>query len=324
MGDDTSAETWASLYESGCSLITRPVIEGGLYLGEEGHLADTIQTFTDNHPNGWNYPDDLANVTVLAGFRPIPHCVAISEGILTDPDLIETIVRNVDQYNIIRPFPAAVRYPWSDFQRVEGNPGEYEEHIYGVQWKCMPGCHNYGGRWAFAGGLVQQGLWRAGAEDLAREAKTNQAGYLTLAHQPARVYEDAHFSGLFRNQAGDPKDVEGFYYNWGAATPLQAMVEGEYGVETVPGGVRIDPKYCAKGDGMLNVPIAGGTVSYRRKAEGQYAIHLETTEAGTLAFVTPDAASANVAGPEGIDVQVDDGCLHVAYEPGSTGITIGT
>lgn len=66
----------------------------------------------------------------------------------------------------------------------------------------------------------------------------------------ARVFEDAHFSGLFRNEAGDPKDTEGFYYNWGATTPLESLVEGEYGVEPIPRGVKIYPRNCEINDGI--------------------------------------------------------------------------
>jgi len=292
VGDEQNAERWQKLYESGRGLITRSIAEGGLLVEQRGYLADTIQTLSDSHPNGWNYPDDLDAVTVFAGFRPMPHCVAIHEGIVQDRELIKTVVENIDRYDVIRPYPGLVQFPWNDYMAAEGQAGEYEQTQFGRRWKCLPGCHAAGGRWAFAGGLIQLGLWDADAEDLAREAKENQAGYLTLARQPARIYEDAHYSGLFRNQAGDPKDTEGFYYNWGSATPLQAMVEGEYGLEPTPRGVRIDPRHCRVGDGITNVAIRGGRISYRAESRTAYLIDVDTSEAGELIFVTPDPAAA--------------------------------
>jgi len=327
VGDDESADHWSKLYESGRSLITKPICDGGLLVEERGHLADTIQTISDNHPNGWNYPRDLEKVTVFAGFRSMPHCVAIHEGIIQDRELIRTVVGNIDHYDMIRPYPGLVQFPWNDYMKAEGEAGEYERTPFGRRWKCLPGCHAAGGRWAFAGGLIQLGLWDADAEALAREAKDNQAAYLTLARQPGRVYEDAHYSGLFRNQAGDPKDTEGFYYNWGAATPIQAMVEGEYGLEAIPGGVRLDPRHCGVGDGISKVAIAGGAVGYARTSQAGYSVELDTDRKGRLEFITPDeeaARKAQVKTKSGatIETKVDGRKLIVQYRGGQAVITV--
>jgi hypothetical protein len=287
IGDLENAKIWNDLYEKGCSMITRRIEDGGLFMENFGYLADTIQTISNSHPNAWKYPDDLDKVYVFPGFRSISHCIAIREGIIKDPILIQNIVKKIDEYNVIRPFPALVQYPWNDYMRMEGVQGEYEETEFKERWKCLPGCHAAGGRWAFAGGIVQLGLWSANAIELAREAKENQAGYLTLAKQPARVFEDAHFSGLFRNEAGDPKDTEGFYYNWGAATPLEALVEGEYGIEPIPGGVRISPRNCEVNDGIYNIAIWGGKISYERCEERKYVIKLDAEKDGSLIFISP-------------------------------------
>ena len=302
VGDQDNAELWGSLYEKGCSLITKKVEDGGLYLEDRGYLAETIQTITSSHPNGWKYPDDLGKVTVYPGFRSMPHCIAIHEEIIRDPGIIRNIVRRIDEYNVVRPFPALVQYPWNDYMKVEGVKGEYEETSFRDRWKCLPGCHAPGGRWAFAGGIVQLGLWDADARELALEAKENQAGYLTLAKQPARPIEDAHFSGLFRNEAGDPKDTEGFYYVWGSATPLEALVEGEYGVRPIPRGVSIDPENCEVGDGIANVVIGGGKISYRRTRERICLVKLDTASDGVLAFSPPFETSLDKT-----DIRVFDG-----------------
>jgi hypothetical protein len=327
VGDEQSAERWEDLYEGGRGLITRSIAEGGLLAEQRGYLADTIQTLTDSHPNGWNYPDDLGDVTVFAGFRPMPHCVAIHEGIIEDGVLIDRAVENIDRYDMIRPYPGLVQFPWNDYMEAEGEGGEYEQTPFGRRWKCLPGCHAAGGRWAFAGGLIQLGLWDADAEELAREARENQAGYLTLARQPARVYEDAHYSGLFRNQAGDPKDAEGFYYNWGAATPIQAMVEGEYGLEAIPGGVKIVPRHCGVGDGVRKVAIAGGMVGYARTGEAGYTIELNTDRAGRLAFIAPNeeaACNARVTLDSGIaaETKVEGETLILEYDAGAVRVSV--
>jgi len=327
VGDDESAQRWAKLYRSGIGLLPRPVSEGGLLLADRGYLADTIQTIGDEHPNGWNYPRDLGTVTVQGGFRPIPHCVAIHEGILADSRIVSKVVESIDEFDMIRPYPALVLFPWADYMSVQGQSGPYEATEFGKRWKCLPGCHAAGGRWAFAGGLIQLGLWAADAEDLAREAKANQAGYLRLARQPARIFEDAHYSGLFRSEAGDPKDTEGYYYNWGAATPIQAMVEGEYGLEAIPEGVRIDPRHCRVGDGISKVAIAGGTAGYTRTGKASYEICLDTDRAGRLVFVAPgqaDARQTQVAfdGRGNIETQVDGEEILVKYPAGALRIEV--
>jgi len=302
MGDFGNADLWEGVYHRGCNMISKRIEDGGLYMPDRGYLAETIQTISSSHPNGWKYPEDLDKVTVYPGFRAMPHCMAIHEGIIKDPSLIENIISKIDEYNIVRPFPALVQYPFNDYMKMEGVEAEYEETDFRERWKCLPGCHASGGRWAFASGIVQLGLWKAGAVKLAREAKRNQAGYLTLARQPARPIEDAHFSGLLRNEAGDPKDTEGFYYNWGSATPLEALVEGEYGVKPVPGGVRISPRNCEVGDGIANIVISGGKVSYKRKAEREYVVELDTSSEGELILDSPFETSV-----DNIDISIDNG-----------------
>jgi len=324
IGDDQNADRWGKLFESGCALLTKSIPDGGLYLDDRGYLVDTIQTISDSHPNGWNYPNDLDKVTVFAGFRTIPHCVAIFEEIIRDPELIDTVVRKIDECDVLRPFPGLVQFPWNDYMSPEGETGEYEQTPFGRRWKCLPGCHAAGGRWAYAGGLIQLGLWAAGATQLAQEARENQAGYLTLARQPARIYEDAHWSGLFRNEAGDPKDTEGFYYNWGSATPIQAMVEGQYGVLPIPGGLRINPRGCEAGDGISKVAIAGGSVSYKRMSESKFLIELDTDREGNMIFTAPGprlpsnvriTIDSGSGSPDTQDCDTDDGQLIVAYAP---------
>jgi hypothetical protein len=329
MGDADHAEQWQTLYDRGCERLSRPVAAGGLLLEDRGYLADTVQTMTDKHPNGWNYPRDLDKVTVLEDFRPIPHAVAIREGIVTDPAIVSAAVKCMDRFNMLRPFPGLVQYPWPDFMAAEGFSGPYEATPFGRKWKCLPGCQATGGRWGFAGGLMQLALWSAGEEALAVEARDNQARCLTLAHQPARVFEDAHWSGLFRNQAGDPKDCEGFYYNWGAATPIEAMVEGHYGVEPVPGGVRIAPVHCAIGDGISRVPIRGGDVSYARNGQAAWLVTVETRQPGKVEFVLPGGASADAATVEAggaaktpMTPRTEGSTLIVAYGEGRTELEI--
>jgi len=315
VGDTDRAVTWESLYASGKSLLTKPIEAGGLFLASVGHLAETIQTLEDEAPNGWNYPDDLDEVTVFPAFRPMPHCIAITEGLI-DGALAEETVRLIDEDNILRPFPASVGYPWNDYMDAEGVTGEYEATPFGKKWKCLPGCHAPGGgRWAYAGGLVQLGLWNAEAFELADEAKDNQAGYLTLARQPGRIFEDAHYSGLFRNEAGDPRDTEGFYYNWGAATPLEAMVEGEYGVVPTPEGVWIAPRHCTVGDGIHRVPIRGGEISYRCETEDRFVVDVETNCTGTLTFVSPAGAGIEVTSVGGspVEARTEDGVSFFDY-----------
>jgi len=327
VGDDRNAERWSRLYESGRELLTRPIRDGGLLLQDRGYLADTIQTITDEHPNGWNYPRDLDKATVFAGFRPMPHCVAIHEGIITDQRIIRTTVENIDRFDVIRPYPGLVQFPWNDYMSAEGESGPYETTDFGRRWKCLPGCHAAGGRWAYAGGLIQLGLWAADADELACETRENQARYLRLARQPARIYEDAHYSGLFRNEAGDPKDTEGFYYNWGSATPIQAMVEGQYGLEAIPGGVRIDPRRCGVGDGIAKVSIAGGTVGYTRTGPASYTVEFDTDRDGVLVFVAPDehaARRARVATETGatVETETDGGSLVVRYPSGTVTVVV--
>jgi hypothetical protein len=212
---------------------------------------------------------------------------------------------------------------------AEGFDGPYEATPFGAKWKCLPGCQATGGRWGFAGGLMQLALWKAGAIELATEARDNQAKCLMLAHQPARVFEDAHWSGLFRNQAGDPKDCEGFYYNWGAGTPIEAMVEGQYGVEPIPGGVRIDPANCGLGDGISRVPIRGGEVSYTRMSENSWSVCVDTQQPGLVEFVLPDGASPQEAKAvmDGISASpaaplAADRTLSFAYGEGKTELEI--
>lgn len=267
MGDGERAAEWIARLDRGVALLNKPVGDGGLYLPDRGYFADSVMTQYDKHPNGWKYPEDLEKVTVMGAFRPIPHAIAIAEGFIADPAVTAHVIERIDRYDVTRPYPGLVQYPWYDFMGNEAIGGSYEATRFRSAWKAMPGNHTAGGRWAFAGGIIEKALWVAGAGDLGREAHTNAAGVTLLARQPARVFEDAHYSGLFRNESGDGKDAEGFYYNWGAATPMEALVEGRYGIVPQPGAVSVHLTRIPVGDGIREVEVAGGFLSVARLRE---------------------------------------------------------
>lgn len=298
-GDQARATEWRRRFESGVAILNRPIADGGLYLADRGYFADTVMTQYDRHPNGYNYPNDMEKVTVMGGFRPIPHAIAISEGFITDPEVVQKVVSLMDEYNVIRPFPGLVQFPWYDFMGNEGVRGPHEAGRFRMAWKAMPGNHTAGGRWAFAGGMIEKGLWDAGATELGAETAANAAGATTLSRQPARVIEDAHYSGLFRNESGDAKDAEGFYYNWGSATPVEALVEGRYGLTTVPGGVRADLERIPVGDGIRSVRVAGGYLSVEHTATGEYVV---CATDGPVELFVPAAEAADVVGAVGSEV----------------------
>jgi hypothetical protein len=283
MGDAEHARIWRERARSGRGRLCLPIRDGGLLMPSEGYLADTVMTVTDVHPNGWNYPNDLDRVTVFTGFRSLPHFIGIADSVITDPAVIDRVIGLADSADLIRPFPALSGYPWNDYMTEAGVAGEYEETEFADRWKALPGNHNAGGRWYFVGGAVIRGLWAASrvsassgraGEALAMEAKENLYRSMAVAHSPARVIEDAHASGLARHESGDPMDTEGFYYNWGAATPLEALVEGQYGVRPLPGGVIVDPWRCPVGGGIARVPVRGGEVGYRRAGERRVELHV--------------------------------------------------
>lgn len=268
LGDDESQRRWQRLLVSGLERFEQPVSRGGFLLEDEAYLANSIQKIGENSDGAWQFPDELDDVYVIPGFRPIPHCIALTEGFLDGSPLKQRVVELLDELPILRPFPALVQYPYTDWQAHKGYDGFFEATPLRDCWKGLPGNHCFAGRWSFAGGLVNLALWRAGAAELATEAQERQAEYTLLARQPARVYEDAHSSGLFRNQSGDPRDAEGFYYTWGSATPLEALVEGRYGILPQPDGVTLDASQCPSGDGIDKVAIAGGHIGYRRAEDG--------------------------------------------------------
>ena len=72
VGDGERAEEWRSRLAAGIEILNRPVDEGGLFLSEYGHFADSVSKHTDVHPNGYTYPDQIDEVTVMSAFRPIP------------------------------------------------------------------------------------------------------------------------------------------------------------------------------------------------------------------------------------------------------------
>jgi hypothetical protein len=296
VGDEEHALIWEDRARSGRERLCRPIEDGGLLLRPEGHLADTVMTLTDTHPNGWKYPDDLERVTVFTGFRSLPHFIGIADGVITDPTVIDRAVELADLADIVRPFPGLTGYPWNDYMAEKGVAGEYEETEFAGHWKALPGNHNAGGRWYFVGGIVIRGMWAASrgpaatqraAEALVLEAKENLYRSMAIAHSPARVIEDAHASGLARHESGDPMDTEGFYYNWGSATPIEAIVEGQYGVRPFPGGVLVDPWHCPVGDGIARVPVDGGEVGYRRAGERQIDLLIEVERPLELRIPAP-------------------------------------
>lgn len=283
LGEEESRQRWQRLLDSGLERFGQPVSRGGFLLEEAAYLANSIQRIGEDNDGAWRFPDELDEVHVIPGFRPIPHCIALSEGFLDGSPLKRHVVELIDELPILRPFPALVQYPYTDWQAHKGYKGFFEATPLRDCWKGLPGNHCFAGRWSFAGGLVNLALWRAGATELATEAQERQADYTLLARQPARVYEDAHSSGLFRNQSGDPRDAEGFYYTWGSATPLEALVEGRYGILPQPDGITLDASHCPPGDGIDKVAIAGGYVGYKRAEDGTTLnIMIHSDRAGSL------------------------------------------
>ncbi len=329
MGDEANAKLWQELLEKGSKNFVKPIQDGGYYLPEQGYLADAIMKL--DSLGGWKYPDDLSNVSVFAGFRAMPHSTALIEGFITDKNLKANILKCIDNYNILRPVPGLTQYPFSDFMKAEGMTGEYETTPFNYNWKILPGNQAAGGRWPFVGGIIENALWSVGATQLAEEANTNLAGYLKSAWQPARPTEDIHASGLFRNEAGSPIDTEGFYFLWGSATPLEALVEGKYGIRPVPNGFSLDPKNCGVGDGINKIAIRKGTISYQRVAENTFEITLAQPVDGFIYFKVPaNFQASNVSVSKSIsgeyaalpDLKVREGEVVIPFEQEWTSVKI--
>lgn len=311
MGDEAHADEWKRRFASGVRILNRPAEEGGLFLPDRGYFADAVTRLTDAHPNGYHFPTghagatDLDSLVVLGGFRPIPHAVAISEGLITDSKVVAGIVRLMETLHVLSPFPALVQYPWYDFMGNEGIGGEFETTLFAEKWKALPGNQASGGRWGFAAGLVAKALWSSGSTALGDMTFEAAANATTLARQPARVIEDAHSSGLFRNEAGSALDPEGFYYNWGAATPMEALVEGKYGMTPVPGGVRISPRRIKSGSGLRSCPIPNGSISLLWGNEGETTLSITTDTQVYVEVETPGGTATTVCDEVGRPVPLN-------------------
>lgn len=305
VGDMENAEKWKEIYNSGIAMMVKKIEDGGFLIEEKNYLASSIQTYTDNHPNGWKYPDDLDKVTVCEGFRPLPHSMAFSENMIKDIDIIKAILESLDLFNTVRPLPGLTQFPWSDFFKEEGfDSQEYEETFFKDKWKSLPGNQATGGRWTMVGGIIMKGLWKLAsmldskgneeeklekkALELANEAWNNMAGFITNSRHPGLVYEDIHSSGLFRNEAGDPRDTEGFFYNWGSATYLEAIVEGKFGISPEPNGVTIDITNCEIDDGIMNVPFSRGFISYQRMEDKKYVFNADCNDNANISISIPE------------------------------------
>ncbi|MCA9915453.1 MAG: hypothetical protein KC496_18995, partial [Anaerolineae bacterium] len=333
LGHKEDAQHWSELREHGVAMLHRDVANGGLWLPEHGYYADWVQV---DGEKSWVYPLDLDDVTVFTAFSTTAHGMALAEGLIPH-ERVTQIVDAIQRLGLLSPFPAPAKYPFYDTLRETGhdasiaesialsNPWELKElfpdlpgwltYDMVLPWKGWPGNHVWGGRWMMSGAWLTLGLWRAGYGEMARQAQQNLAKALLRARHPGRCEETESYSAVSREETGSHVDPAGYYQLWSGAVPLQALVEGEYGILPTPYGVQIDFRHYTLGDGIEKVPIRGGTLSCRRQTETDYIIRLDTATAGKLR-VKLHAQVLQINGGEQVSGQQGDD-LWVQYKPHS-------
>lgn len=336
LGHEEDALRWSDLREQGLAMLQMDIADGGLWLPEHGYYADWVQVEGEK---SWAYPLDLDKVTVFTAFSTTAHGIALAEG-LVPPERVPQVVDAIQRLNLINPFPAPAKYPFYDTLRETGhdvpvtetialsNPWQLKElfpdlpswltYDMVLPWKGWPGNHVWGGRWMMSGAWLTLGLWRAGYTDMARQAQQNLARALLRARHPGRCEETESYSAVSREETGSHVDPAGYYQLWSGAVPLQALVEGAYGILPTHDGVKVDFQHYSVGDGIERVPIRGGVVSCKRETATDYVIQLDTDTAGKLHVKLNPGQVLRVSGGEQVSDQ-QDGDFVVQYKPHSKG-----
>ncbi|GEM_PF-2860184 len=334
LGYTNDAHHWRSLRTLGIDMLNRDVTDGGLWMPEHGYYAEWVQV---NDEKSWVYPRDIDNVTVFSAFASTAHGMALAERIVP-ADRVDSICNAIEQMGLLDPLPAPAQYPFYDVLAETdpdmtiaeaiplSNPWKLEEFFPDLPdwltydmvlpWKGMPGNHVWGGRWMMSGAWLTLGLWRVGQTDLAQRAQNNLAQSLRRSRHPGRCVEVESYSAVSRAETGSHVDPAGYYQLWSGAVPLQSIVEGAYGVIPTYYGASLDLRHCKVGDGILNVPIRNGYLSYQRTQDHGYEITIESSIEGRLSIISRHT----ITSPNPIDLMQSDtepDMYWLHYEPNS-------
>ncbi|MEM7735242.1 MAG: hypothetical protein AAF267_05570 [Deinococcota bacterium] len=333
LGKPADATRWRTLREHGITILNQNVADGGLWLPEKGYYADWVQVMDQK---SWVYPQDADNVTIFSAFSSLAHGIALAEGIIP-AERISQVVNAITSFGLLDPLPAPAKYPFYDVLGQTGhsdvdvaesinlsNPWQLKDYFPNLPdwlsydmvlpWKGWPGNHVWGGRWLMAGAWLTLGLWRAGYTDLAKRAQNNLAKSLLRTRHPGRCEETESYSAVSREETGSHVDPAGYYQLWSGAVPLQALVEGQYGVQATSTGVSLDVRHYAVEDGMERVPIRGGTLSCRRVSEGTYQLVLDADTAGQLELTLPADTKLDIANAEALEPTPTSTRYRLAYQ----------
>ncbi len=315
LGFEGDARKWRQIRETGLKTMNKDVSEGGYWLAENGHYADSIQLFTEERglgENQWRYPYDIEKVTLFSSFTSLAHGIALADGQLP-ADRQEHIVRYINKNLLIYPYPAPAKYPFYDVLAEFGYEKDLPESIkesdpwelarirgksksrgwqamtpeMALPWKGWPGNHVWGGRWLLCGGWLEYGLWKCGASDEALTARANIEESLLRVRHPGLAPELDCYNAMSREETGSHVDPSGYYNLWSSAVPLQAIIEGAYGASPKPGGAQFDLRNCRTGDGLERYPVRNGSVTYIKAEDNRFEVSVSGSGTYELVFIMP-------------------------------------